>query len=289
MRLSISNRNYSYVRNGLDNLGLLLNLPRLPGEDNASYRARLEDVYAHPGNATYNGLAAALGREFGFSPREALEITSNAPKARVVLTQQTLYLYTAPNKLEAFWFLREPQVETLSRLVTAINDTDHFQATLLSEVSGNELSFSLLQADNFCWVLNEIVPAARSFHLSKSPVIPGTVVFDEEPVFRRYANPPTNPGDFFLDPETGLIKTALLPSGTGKVAYQYRTAKIIILHLPIGLLDLNSTAARNWFFSTVPADVWDSAMNQSQAAFPHPFMQRIISEINQRCPALWGA
>lgn len=289
MRFPIGSQHLSYVRNGLDNLGLLLNLPRLPQEDNASYRARLEDVYTRPGNATYQGLVASLGREFGFRPQEAIAISSSAALARVILTQQTLYLYTSPGQLEAFWFLREPQVETLTQLVAAINTTEHFQAALTAEMTGEELSQGLLHDDSHAWVLGETVPASRSFHLAHADIIPGSVVFDEEAIFRRHVTTPSQPGDFFLDPATGLVKTTLLPSGAGKVAYQYRRNQLTLSHLPISLLDLNAPAARGWFFSTVPTDVWETFTDRVSPAFPHPFMQKIITEINQNCPALWGA
>lgn len=290
MRIPIGSQHISYIRHGLDDLGLLLNLARLPQEDNASYRSRLADVFARPGNATYLGLAASLAREFGYTPQTAITIacTDTDANPRMILLNQMLYLYLDEDTLEASWFLREPQVETLILLAAAINSTSNFTATLGSNVTGTELSTGLLQADSHTWILDEIVPASRRFHLSKYPVIPGSVTFDEELIFRRFRSTPANPGDFYLDPDTGLVITALLPSGRARVAYQYRQENAILLHQPICLLDLNSSQACSWFFSIVPRDIWETVDGQVSPAFPQPFMQRIINEINKNCPALWG-
>lgn len=291
MRVVVSDkRHLSYVRNSLDGLGLLLNLPRLPGEDNAGYRVRLEDVFARPGNATYRGLLAALAREFGYTLQEAATVDCRGAggQPRVVLKDQTLYLYLSPTELEASWFLREPSVETVGQLVAAINQTGRFSAALADGMSGDELCLGLVQGDSHVWVLNETVPASRSFRLAHAPIVHGSVVFDEEAVFRRFADPPAEPGDYCLDADTGLVQTVLLPSGGGKVAYQYRQDVVTLYHQPVGLLDLNSPAARAWFFATVPKETWEGEADRASPAFPYPFMQRVIEEINQNCPALWG-
>jgi hypothetical protein len=56
------------VWNCFDEFGLLLGLPRIPGEKNRAYKARLLDVYVHPANSTYQGLINGISRELGISP-----------------------------------------------------------------------------------------------------------------------------------------------------------------------------------------------------------------------------
>ena len=58
------------VWNSFDEFGLLLALPRIPGEKNAAYKTRLLDVYANPANSTYVGLKNGISRELGLTPSD---------------------------------------------------------------------------------------------------------------------------------------------------------------------------------------------------------------------------
>lgn len=53
--------------NAFDEFGLLLGLPRLKGETNKAFKARLLDVYINPGNSTRDGLKNAIARELGIA------------------------------------------------------------------------------------------------------------------------------------------------------------------------------------------------------------------------------
>lgn len=63
------------VWNSFDEFGLLLALPRILGEENEPYKARLLDVYANPANSTYVGLRNGIARELGLTPSD-LEINT---------------------------------------------------------------------------------------------------------------------------------------------------------------------------------------------------------------------
>jgi hypothetical protein len=95
-----------------------------------------------------------------------------------------------------------------------------------------------------------------------------------------------------LDPEkpvsVATISLASLPDGLSHVAYIYQNNIITFQHLPIGLLNLNSQEARNWFFTTQPTNVWDSPEYSLYPAKPYGFMQRIINELMKNCPSQWG-
>ena len=51
------------VWNFLDELGALMSCPRLPEEDNISYKKRIQDVFKNPANASLQGLINGIGRE----------------------------------------------------------------------------------------------------------------------------------------------------------------------------------------------------------------------------------
>jgi hypothetical protein len=289
MRYAITDKNISHYRGPLDNLGVMLDLPRLPEEDNPTYRARLESVFASPGNATYFGMVNSIAREFGLTITEAVTITPETPSiSQVILKDQTLYLYY-DGDIEATWFLRAAPVIILNDLINEINDTDHFTATLNSGAAGEWLSSGLIHYDSKIWVADEIIPPSRIFHLKNVPIVDGSLSFEEGDVFYRYWPNPTINGDFEVDVATGLVKTVTVPSGRGRVAYLYQGTESVLRHLPFSLFDLNCTAARDWFFSTVPRDIWNIPEDSLSPAFPHPFMKRIISEITKNCPSQWGS
>jgi hypothetical protein len=292
MRYVIDDGNISYVRTGLDNLGLLFDLPRLPEENNAAYRARIESMFAKPGNATYTGMVNSVAREFGYSAVDAVTIacTSEDPTAnpKIILQNQTLSLYLTPTDLEGQWFLRDATVNTITKLAQAINETTSFTATVNSDVTGNESSMGLIQKSSHDWVIDEIIPASTSFHLKHAPIVPHTIVFEDTDVFYRYIATPAKAGDFSIDLTTGLIKTISMPDGQSHIAYVYQNNITTLQYLPIGLLNLNSQEARHWFFTTKSTNIWDSPENSLYPAKPHGFMQRIINELMKNCPSQWG-
>lgn len=74
---SLTPESYS-VWNCFDEFGLLLGLPRIPGEKNADYKARLLDVYTNPASSTYAGLINGISRELGVLPSQvSISLLSN--------------------------------------------------------------------------------------------------------------------------------------------------------------------------------------------------------------------
>ena len=58
------------IWNHFDEFGLELGLPRILGEKNKDYKARLTDVYVNPANSTYQGLLNGISRELGLHPAD---------------------------------------------------------------------------------------------------------------------------------------------------------------------------------------------------------------------------
>lgn len=69
-----------HVWNPFDEFGLLLGLQRLYGEQNASFKERILDVFKNPGNATQQGIINGLSRELGIKKGE-MSIKELANKA----------------------------------------------------------------------------------------------------------------------------------------------------------------------------------------------------------------
>lgn len=76
--LIVSTPDVYNIWNCFDEFGLLLGLPRIPGEKNRAYKARLLDVYTNPANSTYSGLINGISRELGIaSSRISIEKLSD--------------------------------------------------------------------------------------------------------------------------------------------------------------------------------------------------------------------
>jgi hypothetical protein len=292
MRYSLGNQNLTKVYNGLDNLGDLLGLARLPGERNADYRARLESLFVFPGNASYDGLTTSINRELGLAAQPALTIQrasgGDASSSRVVVKNQTIYLFLYDLDLSYTFFLRDPAVSTLQLLQEAITNPGYFTASLAEDIDPQTYASTLLNVDSRVWVSQETVPAARTFQLQHSPIVSGTVSFSETQVFKYYQATPTGVGDFSLDLATGICRCTTQPSGSGVISYQYNQTELTCFSQSAVLLDLNSLQARNWFFTRVERDVWEDLESRYSQTEPYQFMDNIIQEIKDNCPALWG-
>ena len=289
MILPVTSSSLHAVWNGLDEIGLTVGLSRLVGETNALYRARLEDVFARPGNSTYQGLVYSLAREFGIAIQPAMTLTPlSGDPPRAILENQCLTLYSDLDSIVATWFLRDPDISTLALLAQAINDTGAYTATLDDDIDPDSYSAGLINADSSVWILGETVPASTSFPLGHTLINPDTMVFEEYEVFKNFVNPPASPGDFYVNLATGQVNCIILPNGTSRVTYQYRTNSLGLNYLPIVISDLNSLDTRAWFFSQVEQNVWASPEQRYNPGVPYTLMRRIIDEINLNCPVLWG-
>jgi hypothetical protein len=66
---------YHHIWNVFDEFGLIVNLERLPKENNEDYKERILDVYRSPGNATKQGLINSISRELGLD-KDQIEINA---------------------------------------------------------------------------------------------------------------------------------------------------------------------------------------------------------------------
>jgi hypothetical protein len=77
-----------HVWNAVDEFGLLFGLQRLYGEQNASFRGRIKDIFVNPGNATIGGLVNALSRELGIQKQDIQLQELNNPAFKDSLLNQ---------------------------------------------------------------------------------------------------------------------------------------------------------------------------------------------------------
>lgn len=283
MSLTFADAIQTHIQGNLDLLGELVAAPRLPGEEDADYRDRLATVFVHPSNASYRGLLALLCRATGITPHTVIRITytgEDVPWIEIMHQQLTL----KEGETVKQWCLRSDEAFTLAQLTNLINTTTHFSATLLDPSFADARSAGLIWTHNYATVTSEKVPGSRRFRLRHAPVVPQSLIFSETEHFAIAVNDtPAAPGEFKVDLKTGKVTCHSLPSGTGKVSYQYYYTTINLEHTPICLADLNSDVARSWWFNTckLPTGI-------QQPLQPHPWLQRVYQELLQKCPVQWG-
>lgn len=66
--MSLRTQTKHNIWSSLDEMGLLLSLPRLPDEDNYAYLDRLKQRMIHKPSSSKQGLVNALSIEFGLEP-----------------------------------------------------------------------------------------------------------------------------------------------------------------------------------------------------------------------------
>jgi len=117
------------VWNCFDEMGLLLTLPRIPGERNRDYRARLLDVHIIPANSTYQGLVYGIARELGIDAYDYL-VDANG---RRLVDSSGAYIIASESNINS-----TIQISRLSDLL----DPDYSDNLLNSE--GNALGTKLV-------------------------------------------------------------------------------------------------------------------------------------------------
>lgn len=90
LRLNFYKQLEASVWNTFDEYGLLMDIDRLPQENNVSYKERIKDVFLGGGSATYNGVVSASSRELGLD-RYPEAITLIPEKTKFNLKRQSSF------------------------------------------------------------------------------------------------------------------------------------------------------------------------------------------------------
>jgi hypothetical protein len=224
------------IFNSLDEHGALLGLPRLKGELNKTYKQRLLDVGVNKSSSSYSGLLNGISRELGLSIYDAITIINSTPVTAgyvpmIDVDHATLTLYEdyltglVDVTIELYNKNASTYQRTLSDVVTAINASTYFSATLLDSTKAYEESLVLTHQDSSVEIFSEDIPSSNIFYLKHSNIIEGTVSFSDISVFYiRVASPDISlmePGEYYINYTTGQVSVKSLPSGSGAISYKY--------------------------------------------------------------------
>jgi hypothetical protein len=127
VKLSTTETETFEVWNSFDEHGMLLSTPRLPGEGNADYRARIKDVMVHRGSPRYIGLRNSLTRDLGYLDEQ---------RDRALLLTRNLMLHTSDDVYNTLRVANQPGKFLLLGDIFQVREEEHV-------VNGHDWSITL--------------------------------------------------------------------------------------------------------------------------------------------------
>lgn len=311
------------IYNHLDDLGLLVDVNRLPEEKNASLKHRIKDAGVHRSNATYNGLINAITRDLNLRRETILRVklrddipTNTYPRiifgpAWVVIWSNLQYVKNAisgtldlESSIVHVFDMYEKQENTsltsvyyLKDLVEAINNTNYYTIQWIGSSKEKYESVPTRQLINNVsdeFIYTEFIPGSLKFKLKNKNIMPGSVFFSESQIFQNERDialiPELNPslyniyeGDYIIDYNTGLIQTVNLPSGNGHCFYIKRKTNFLLEISEASILDYSDESVKSQFFDQILLD-----NNETMSILPKRSHIEHIEELISVAPSYWG-
>jgi len=283
------------VVNRFDYFGQLLGLPRLPAETNDLYRKRLWDVYVRRAGSNETGLINGITRELGLAQYDALTITSSSttyPRVIVKSTSVDLYNkwridtdYTLETSIDIY---SRDESYYLSDLVTAINATTYFTASLATGVDDHLQSAVLIPTDSRKWQDSEDINPFYRNVLEYGNIVDGSMQFSVEgrAVFSNEVDTEDDllvGGDYYVDYTNGVVRSYSLPNKSITCRYMYDELPITVEASPVILYSFGDEYFRDKIFSQVLG-----ADGEYLDGLPEAEAVSFISELLQVKGLLWG-
>jgi hypothetical protein len=287
----------SPVFNEIDQHGLLLGLTRLEGERNAEYKQRILDVLVNKGGSNYLGLIYAITRETGLKINNALTVTAVtdgngntlATNPAVVFKETKCYLYNdfvtqdilltidRYNKLDAAY--------TLEELVTVINSSGKYTATLTNKVSPTDKSMIIYNQTSLGSVIAEdITGKGHRVRLENTNLVSDSVSISSSNLLIKKSTPVNlRTGEYYVDMESGTIISAQSPNDGSLVRYQYKNNTFTFKSSPIIIHNLQSDDFKTKMFETQ----YDEDGNPI-FGLPNTLGAEIINELLSVFPSNYG-
>ena len=238
----------------MDEYGLLLDTPRILGENNADYKKRLLEVFSLRAGSAYNPLLNGILRDFGLSKYKAFTIdwagSSSNYSWYIKAIDDVMYFYSDKNTLQGFINLRRDSWFTVTDLVNEINNSTSltFSATPVSGADIDIPAYCIPAQNSLEYVLSA-VPASSVFEIQYEYVDFDTLFFSEKDVFNKRVddiNADLEPGDYRLSINVASgkfytkVETFTQPSGKGKMEFRYRKIPFNVIVSPISISKLEN-------------------------------------------------
>jgi hypothetical protein len=306
-----------HTKSALDDHGALLDLKRLPEEDNVSYYKRLQSVIPLRAGSHQEGLVHGITRELGLEEKIGIRISPIsssgkwvAPAPHMEITASTLTLYSAYYEEDDDSNEVDTEVDLFDHgdgylmgdVVSEINGSQYFVAELGSYMDGTEKSSGLLPGSSMEVVLQEWVHPNTHFFLENDDIIPGSLFFTEREVFSielssalatpldggltftwAVSTPVVESGQYFVDYKTGKVTCYDTPSGAGTCRYVYRSFPWLVRWSPIIVYSLRDDSYREKIFeSETMTD------NSTRRGLANSEGVEIYTQVFEKSPCLWG-
>ena len=250
------------IVNNFDFIGLLLGLPRLHGEKNVDYRRRLWDVYVHRASSCETGLVNGITRELGLCQYDAFTIDYTTPEYTPTSYTPAFFgrrtqieLYSNYNLIDSSVdanVLDIPIIDIYSRdsssyylegLITAINTSAGFTATICNNANEKAPSQSIISIDSGQWQEDEELQPVYKHLFQHKNIIPGSVTFSTN-VFVEHVDSASlvlASGDYHIDYINGVLNTYdIIPLHT-TCRYMYNSFPLTVRYSPVILHEFNSS------------------------------------------------
>jgi len=288
------------VLNTFDLIGDTLSIERLPGERNPEFKQRIMDVCVNLGGSDYVGIVNNLVRDFGYSRGHALTIElkvdsdglniARNPRVDILANRVVLYSDWRPDGTAVV----DKEIKTykttddgyfLEGLISEINESTCFSATLYSDVRPNTHSSTLIRGTSDFTVYNDIIKTDRRTILSSTNLIEGTLVFLEQDIFvTEVESDPDSDGEYSVNRQTGTIENYSIPSGKYGVNYRCGLFPMIVDYAPITLYTLNDDDFIDELFILETLE-----SSEVTRRLPNTEGSEIIHQLFKETKVFWGA
>jgi len=221
------------VFNELDRHGLLLDLKRIRGESNESYKKRLLDVMVHPASSTYTGLINGISRELGLDITAYIEVEFDAvdgllvdPAPALVFHETKCVYYDDVSVMHEKGsfdrFNPSGGVSTIGELKTALEALGGIAVTLLQDASTRTMC--IMNGSTIGSINSETFNSVdHTIQLAHKNLVEGSVSILSRRLTRRMPSiaAVTRSGDYFINVRDGIIRTFSTPGDLDKIRYQY--------------------------------------------------------------------
>ena len=287
------------IVNNFDYIGDIVSLTRLSGESNVDYRNRMWDVRVHPGGPEYEGVLNSLGRDLGMLRQETLIIDlkldsagspiATNPRVDILANRVVLYSDWRPNDAGTIdREIRTYQLDDagyyLNDLVTQINQSPYFSASIVAGIRPNLHSSTLVRGSSDIFVIDNYVRADKLVPLRYQNVMAETLSFTEKNIFdTEVASNPSADGEYTVDYVNGEILSYTLPSGGGSCSYHAGRFPMKVDSLPIQIFTLQDDDFTDELYEKETLDSGDEAN-----ALPNAEGSEIFHQLFMETKVFWG-
>jgi hypothetical protein len=252
----------------LDDFGLLLDLPRIEGERNPSYKQRLFDVFTNRANSSYSGLINGITRELGLSLYHAMTITpvldnngaTVGENPAISFEETKCYIYSDWTDSSS------GLVDTIDRyektggawsyeeLVSVINSSDYMYAAIQSDISQYLRSMTIFNQKSIKLVTSEeLSKGSIVINLDNQNLLSSSVSVSSSNMFERVDSQleVIKDGQYFIDYDLGIVYTKEVPANGSVIRYEYRDDNFEVWASPVIIHGLSSSDFKEKMFEQI--------------------------------------